>query len=114
MPNFSTATATAVSIAQSLLLAEKDKGPITANLITEKVNIAAVVVAPGNEHSIDTAAAISELIRRFSLWIGQDTAMADITGHEAWLGAARKKIGATGPDTKTCSNAACRPRRSMP
>jgi len=91
MPEFSTATATAVSIAQSLLVAEKDKGPITAALITEKVNIAAAVVAPGNEQSIDTAAAISELIRRFSLWIGQDTAMADITGHEAWLGAARKK-----------------------
>lgn len=91
MPEFSAATATAVSIAQSLLVAEKDKGPITAALITEKVNIAAAVVAPGNEQSIDTVAAIAELIRRFSLWIGQDTALSDITGHEAWLGAARKK-----------------------
>lgn len=91
MPEFSTATATVVSIAQSLLTAEKDKGAITAALITEKVNLAAAVVASGNEQSIETTAAISELIRRFSLWIGQDTAMADITGHEAWLGAARKK-----------------------
>lgn len=91
MPEFNTATTTAVSIAQSLLMADKDKGPITAALITEKVNIAASVVAMGSAQPIDTTAAIAELIRRFSLWIGQDTALADITGHEAWLGAALKK-----------------------
>jgi hypothetical protein len=91
MPEFNTATTTAVSIAQSLLMAEKDKGPITAALITEKVGIAASVVSPAGEPLIDTAAAIAELIRRFSLWIGQDTALSDITGHEPWLGAARKK-----------------------
>lgn len=91
MPEFSTATATVISIAQSLLVAEKDKGPITAALITEKVNVAASVAAPGNEPSVDTGAAVAELIRRFSLWIGQDTALSDSTGHEAWLGAARKK-----------------------
>lgn len=91
MPEFSTSTATALSIAQSLLIAEKDKGPITAALITEKVAIAASVVAPGNEDSVDKAAAVAELIRRFSLWIGQDTALSDKTGHEAWLNAARKK-----------------------
>lgn len=91
MPEFNAATTTAVSIAQSLLVAEKDKGPITAALITEKVNIAVSVVAPGSTQPIDITAAIAELIRRFSLWIGQDTALSDITGHEAWLGAALKK-----------------------
>lgn len=91
MPEFNTQTATALSIAQSLLVAEKDQGPITAAKITEKVAIAASVVAPGNEDSIDKAAAVAELIRRFSLWIGQDTTLTDTTGHEAWLSAARKK-----------------------
>lgn len=91
MPEFNTQTATALSIAQSLLVAEKDQGPITAAKITEKVAIAASVVAAGNEDSIDKAAAAAELIRRFSLWIGQDTTLADTTGHEAWLSAARKK-----------------------
>lgn len=90
MPDFSTSTATALSIAQSLLVGEKANGPITAALITEKVAIAASVVAPGNEDSVDKAAAVAELIRRFSLWIGQDTALSDTTGHEAWLNAARK------------------------
>ena len=91
MPEFSTSTATALSIAQSLLVAEKVNGPVTAALITEKVAIAALVVAPGNEDSVDKAAAVAELIRRFSLWIGQDTALSDTTGHEAWLNSARKK-----------------------
>ena len=91
MPEFNTQTATALSIAQSLLVAEKDQGPITAAKITEKVAIAASVVAAGNEDSIDKAAAAAELIRRFSLWIGQDTTLTDTTGHEAWLNAARKK-----------------------
>lgn len=91
MPEFNTQTATALSIAQSLLVAEKDQGPITAAKITEKVAIAASVVAPGNEDAIDKAAAAAELIRRFSLWIGQDTTLTDTTGHEAWLNAVRKK-----------------------
>lgn len=91
MPDFSILTSTALTIAQSLLVADKDKGPITAAMITEKVAIAASVAAPGNEDSVDKAAAIAELIRRFSLWIGQDTTLSDTTGHEAWLNAARKK-----------------------
>lgn len=91
MPEFSTLTATALSIAQSLLIAEKDKGPITAAAITEKMAIATSVVAPGNEDSVDKTGAVAELIRRFSLWIGQDTALSDTTGHEAWLNTARKK-----------------------
>lgn len=91
MPEFNTETATVLSIAQSLLVAEKDQGPITAAKITEKVAIAASVVAPGNDVTIDKAAAAAELIRRFSIWIGQDTTLTNTTGHEAWLNAARKK-----------------------
>lgn len=91
MSDLTASTATALSIAQTLLVAEKDKGPITAAVITEKVDIATSVAAPGNEASVDKAAAVAELIRRFSLWIGQDTALTDTTGHEAWLNAAIKK-----------------------
>lgn len=91
MSDLTASTATALSIAQTLLVAEKDRGPITAAVITEKVDIAAAVAAPGHETSVDKAAAVAELIRRFSLWIGQDTALTDTTGHEAWLNAAIKK-----------------------
>ena len=107
MPEFSTSTATALSIAQSLLVADQGKGPITAALIAEKVNIAASVVAPGNEGSVDKDAAIAELIRRYSQWIGRDTGMSDTTDHEAWLNAATRRTGDIGRATATCWNARC-------
>ena len=82
---------TIISIAQSLLISGKDSAPITPALIAEKVDVAAAVLATSNSAPFDRTAAISELIRRFSLWIGQDTTLSDSTGHEPWLGAARKK-----------------------
>ena len=91
MAETDTTLASVISIAQSLLIAGKESTPITPALIAEKVDIAAAVVATSNSASFDRTAAISELIRRFSLWIGQDTTLSDSTGHEPWLGAARKK-----------------------
>lgn len=78
-----------VSIAQPLLLIEKDKTPITPTLIAEKVDLA-LGLLPGTVES-DRQAAIGELIRRFSLWIGQDSTLYDAVGHENWLNASRKK-----------------------
>ena len=90
MPEFSTATATALSIAQSLLVAEKDKGPITAALITERVAIAASVVAPGNEESVDRAAAVAELIEAASGMLPRDSTYDD--DDEARLRAALARV----------------------
>lgn len=84
-------TLTILSIAQTLLVAEKESSSITPALIAEKVAIATSLVAQDNKNSIDTDSIISELIRRFSLWIGEDTILTDATGHEAWLNTDRKK-----------------------
>lgn len=78
-----------LSIAQTLLSADKEKGVVTAALIVEKLDLAITVVACGAE--IDKTAARDELIRRFSLWIGKDSILADNEGHKAWLTAARRK-----------------------
>lgn len=78
-----------VSIAQTLLIGDKEKGTVTPALIAAQVDVAAMVVAPGVE--LDKKAAIAELIRRFSLWIGKDSALADNQDHKAWLTAARRK-----------------------
>jgi len=91
MSEFNASTNAVISIAQSLLISEKERGRVTAAFITEKVSIAAEVVSVSNDSPIDLSAAIAELIRRFSLWIGQDTALSDTKGHEVWLGATRKK-----------------------
>ena len=77
-----------ITIAQTLLLKEKETSAITPALIAEKVALAASLVAGGE---MDTAAATGELIRRFSHWIGQDSTLVDDEGHVPWLVAARKR-----------------------
>ena len=44
-----------------------------------------------SDGAVDKQAAIAELIRRFSLWIGQDSTLVDDEGHIPWLASARKK-----------------------
>lgn len=79
-----------ISIAQTLLRKEFDKGEqITPALITAKVDIAAPMFDPAG--ILDRAAAVAELIRRFSHWIGQDSTLVDNEGHVPWLVAGRKR-----------------------
>lgn len=81
----------AIGIAQTLLRNEKDKAAITPALIADKVKIAADVLASSSEEPVDQEAAITELIRRFSHWIGKTATLQDTAGHVAWLSASRKK-----------------------
>lgn len=78
-----------LSVAQTLLQADRENGTVTPALILEQVEVAAMVVARGAD--VDKNAAVAELIRRFSLWIGKDSTLADNEGHKAWLTAARRK-----------------------
>lgn len=80
-----------ISIAQTLLLGEKDRTSITSSLIAEKVDLAAGLVAASDPNEVDRQVAIRELIRRFSLWIGQDSTLQSEEGHEPWLVSARKR-----------------------
>ena len=80
-----------ISIAQTLLRNEKDKSEITPTLIADKVKIAASILSPSNSEPIDQDAAVTELIRRFSHWIGKTSTLQDNVGHISWLSAARKK-----------------------
>jgi hypothetical protein len=90
MPQDETSLQGIISIAQTLLRKEMDKGePISPALIVAKVNVAAPIVDP--EGTADRNAAVAELIRRFSHWIGQDSTMVDNEGHIAWLVAGRKR-----------------------
>ena len=40
---------------------------------------------------LDREGVIDELIRRFSLWIGQDTMLRSDSGHVPWLNASRRR-----------------------
>lgn len=78
-----------VLIAQTLLRNEPDESKRSPSLIAEKVAIAAALFPAGKEQ-VDQAAAVSELIRRFSHWIGSDGTLRDDKGHVDWLHASRK------------------------
>lgn len=79
-----------VKIVQELLLDEDDKSAITPTVISEKIDL---VLAMNSRWSqgIDREAIIDELIRRFSVWMGDDLVLQDTTGHEPWLDASRKQ-----------------------
>ena len=87
-PNKSTMDS--IAIAQTLLRSETDKSKITAALISDKVKLAAMMIESSGAEPVDQDLAVAELVRRYSRWIGKDSILQDITGHFAWLDAARK------------------------
>ena len=78
-----------ISIAQTLLRSEPDETKRSPGLIAEKVAVAASLF-PGGKDQVDQVAAVEELIRRFSHWIGSDGTLRDDKGHLDWLNASRK------------------------
>ena len=79
-----------VKFAQELLLDEPDRGSVTPAMMAEKIDMI-VRMNPKWGKDLDRNAVIDELIRRFSLWIGQETTLKDESGHIPWLNAGRKR-----------------------
>ncbi len=79
-----------VKVVQELLLDEEDRSGITPSLIDERI---ASVLAMNRRwaEGLDREAVVDELIRRFSMWIGEDTTLQSNDDHVAWLSADRKK-----------------------
>ena len=78
-----------VKFVQELLVDEGDKLSITPGLISQKIDMV-LAMQPRWGDGLDREAVIDELIRRFSLWIGQDSTIKNDTGHLPWLSAARR------------------------
>lgn len=106
MGEFNRTTNTVISNAQNLLMADSTQNP-TASLIKEVVERAASIMPKREDEPIDIDGAIAELIRRYSIWIGQNSTLSDDSDHEAWLGSSRKRDGATGHGIGTCLSARC-------
>lgn len=82
-------TESVISITQILLRKERDKGnEITPLLISQKLDMAA---AMDSEAVFNRQAAIDELVRRFSHWVGKETTLKNTFDHVDWLDAQRKK-----------------------
>jgi hypothetical protein len=78
-----------VKLTQELLLDEENRLAITPSVISEKIDLI-LNMQPRWGLGLNREAVMDELIRRFSLWIGQDSTMRNDEGHIAWLTAVRK------------------------
>ena len=79
-----------IKLVQELLLDEEDRAAVTPAVIGEKIELV-LTMNPKWRDGLDKQAITDELIRRFSLWIGQDTALQSPEGHKDWLTTARKQ-----------------------
>jgi len=79
-----------VKLVQELLADEVDEGSITPALIDQKIELV-LAMNPKWGAGLDRSAVCDELIRRFSLWVGEDVTMVSDAGHIPWLDSARKR-----------------------
>ena len=81
---------TVVKFVQEILLYEDQKSSITPALILQKIDMVVAMNTKLGE-DLDRESVVDELIRRFSMWIGQDTTLSDKKGHTPWLLPNRKE-----------------------
>lgn len=79
-----------IQIVQTLLVNIQDKSQITTNMLNEKIDLAILLDSKYKEN-LDRNYIIEELIRRYSVWIGQDNILVNESGHIPWLTNERKK-----------------------
>lgn len=79
-----------IKFVQELLLDEQDKSVITPALISQKIDLV-LKIMPKKADGLDRDAVIEELIRRFSIWVGDEASLVDTEGHIPWLSIERKQ-----------------------
>jgi hypothetical protein len=90
MPTDTERAARVVKMVQELLLDLDRSAAITPAVIEQKISMV-VAMMPAWAGGLNREAVTDELIRRFSLWIGEDTKLVNEHGHQAWLTPSRKK-----------------------
>lgn len=79
-----------IKIVQEMLADEQDKSVITPALISQKIDMV-LKIMPNKAEGLDRDAVTDELIRRFSIWVGDDASLVDMEGHVPWLTGERKQ-----------------------
>ncbi|MDB0302213.1 Z1 domain-containing protein [Acinetobacter baumannii] len=83
---------TIIKTVQELLLSEEDKSLITPEKITETVDsLLSMNLYAKFKENLDYDFVIDELIRRNSIWIGEDNILINNIDHVPWLTIERKK-----------------------
>jgi hypothetical protein len=79
-----------VKFVQEMLEDEKEKSAVTPQLISEMID-SVLKIMPKKAEGLDRDSVTEELIRRSSEWVGDESSLVDMTGHEPWLNNERKK-----------------------
>lgn len=90
MPSPEDTLQSVVKLVQELLSHEQDHSAITPDIINKNIELI-LRIKPAWAEGLNRQAVSDELIRRFSLWIGQDTTLQNIVGHQSWLNSERKR-----------------------
>jgi len=78
-----------IKIVQELLVAQNTDSDITPGMINEMID-RVLLLNPAWGIDLDRSAVTDELIRRFSVWVGEDATLVDNTDHVPWLTPERK------------------------
>lgn len=79
-----------VKFAQELLLDERDDAKSVTPAAISKAIETVVSIKPTWGEGLDRVAVTEELIRRFSIWMGEEAILKSEHGHEDWLSAGKK------------------------
>jgi hypothetical protein len=79
-----------VKMVQEILQRQTDKSMITLDMISSNVEMV-LLMMPDWKIDLNYDAVSDELIRRFSIWIGQNSSLVNNEGHVTWLKAERKQ-----------------------
>jgi len=78
-----------IKIVQELLIAQKGDADVTPSMIGEMID-RVLFMNPNWGKKLDRDGVTDELIRRFSIWVGEDATLMDNAGHVPWLTQERK------------------------
>lgn len=78
-----------IKIVQELLIDETNGVDVTPSMIAEMID-RVLIMKPAWGIGLNRASVTDELIRRFSVWVGEDATLIDNAGHVPWLTSERK------------------------
>jgi hypothetical protein len=79
-----------IKLVQELLLDIEDRSTVTPAKIEETID-RVLAMSPSWTENFARAVVLDELIRRFSVWMGEDTTLKSDANHEPWLNSSRKR-----------------------
>src|SRR5690606_41174383 len=93
-----------IKIVQEMLAADVDKSAVN---ISKKIDLV-LQIMPEKREGLDRQAVIDELVRRYSVWVGDNSTLINNEGHVQWLTPERKRSEEHTSELQSRENLVCR------